>query len=280
VSNKLTFSFEPKANGDWGVAFAIGACVIGRSGEVVASCAVRCRITGQTDPRVAEEVLPALGSLPRTHESYGSMLGAFHRFYVRWGRRDDVDVIAPVAFPVASTVLRDMLRPPSARDADERFSLLDVATALRLGEHDPGDVERYNREHAITVPFDESPQHPLYGAAAAALCWRDLLIGRPRGPRRHRLEGTTIELGTGNQRFAVTVVGWYRTARGHRITDESDPAYRAAADAYLRSRRATGWEVLCIGPGGEPLVFHSTDLAERSRGRTGDDLARRRASDG
>jgi hypothetical protein len=103
------------------------------------------------------------------------MLEAFSAFYVEWGQRGEAEVIAHVAFPVGTTMLRDMICAQAGRELHGQFPLLDVAAALRIGGFDPRSVEGYNREHGIAVTLDASPHHPLYHAAAAAACWRHLL---------------------------------------------------------------------------------------------------------
>jgi hypothetical protein len=175
MKHKRIFAFDAESNGLWGTAFAIGAYVMSPDGRELARFTARCPIDGPVDTWVAENVLPVLEDVQQTQDSYSDMAEAFYAFYMAWGRREEADVIAHVAFPVETTLLRDMLRAGPGREWHGPFPLLDVATALQVRGHDPRSVDDYNRAHGIDVTLDASPHHPLYDAAAAARCWRHLI---------------------------------------------------------------------------------------------------------
>jgi hypothetical protein len=176
---KRIFAIDAEANGLWGQAFAIGAYVIDPSAQELARFTARCPIDGPVDPWVAENVLPAVDDLQETHGSYGSMLEAFYAFYMTWGQRGEADVIAHIAFPVETTLMRDVFTAEPGREWQGPFPLLGVEAALETRGHDPRSVEAYLRAHGIVVPIDASPHHPLYDAASAALCWHHLHRGSP-----------------------------------------------------------------------------------------------------
>ena len=136
------FSFDAETNGLYGQAFAIGAIVTDDTGEV-ARYTSRCPIAGETDTWVAENVLPHMQDVPIGQESYQALLNSFYEFYKT--HKGDADVIAHVAHPVETKILRDMIEQDLAtRMWEGPFPFIDVAGVLRARGEDPNSVDKYN----------------------------------------------------------------------------------------------------------------------------------------
>ena len=167
------FSFDAETNGLYGQTFAIGAVVTDDRGEI-ARYVSRCPIVGEIDKWVAENVLPHIRDVSIDQDSYQSLLNNFFGFYKE--HKKDADVIAHVAHPVETKLLRDMIELDlEARMWEGPFPLIDVAGVLKAKGEDPNSVDGYIKKNGLQVPFDGNTHHPLYDAIAAGVAYRHLM---------------------------------------------------------------------------------------------------------
>lgn len=94
------FSFDVETNGLWGQPFAVAALVYDENGNETARFVGRCPISNEVDDFVAKNVLPQMGGITETHDSYESLLRDFAEFYLR--EKQGATVIAHMAVPVES----------------------------------------------------------------------------------------------------------------------------------------------------------------------------------
>jgi hypothetical protein len=173
------FSFDAETNGLWGQAFSIAALVYDESGAEIARFAGRCPIQGEINPWVLENVLPQMTGLDETHSSYEELLRDFAVFYLLYKQKNAV--IAHVAVPVESQVLRDMHSQGFIGDWDGPFPLIDIVGMLTMANEDPTSVDSYCQKYGIHVSaeeFDGGTHNPLYDSAVAAQVYMHLLQSR------------------------------------------------------------------------------------------------------
>ena len=112
--------------------------------------------------------------IEETSESYVDLLSDFWRFYK--SNKEGADIIAHVAHPVETKLLRDMVEQDlQSRMWDGPFPLIDVAGVLRARGEDPNSVDKYIEKHGLRVGFDGSTHHPLYDSFAAEVVYRHLM---------------------------------------------------------------------------------------------------------
>lgn len=167
-------SIDAETNGLYGRAFAVGAVFTDdqRPDGTVDALLVTCPVEGELDPWVAENVPLELRQNPSV-DSYAELLDELWKFYDE--HRENTDVIAHVAFPVETTLLRDMVT--AAPDRQGPFPLLDVASVLKARGFDPTSVDAYNQAHRLwTGQFRSfAPHHPVGDAWAAERAYRHLM---------------------------------------------------------------------------------------------------------
>lgn len=170
------FSFDAETNGLWGEAFALSAAVY-VDGQLTASFTAYLGADGVTNQWVRDNVLPKLGDLAVTHDSYDAMLASFAEFYL--GNKADADIIAHMGVPVESKVLLDMHTRGLIGDWDGPFPFLDVASVLKARGEDPSSVDGYNERNGLMVNRSEAKgltiHHPLFDSIAAAVAYMHLM---------------------------------------------------------------------------------------------------------
>ncbi|HEU5121828.1 MAG TPA: hypothetical protein VFT59_03200, partial [Candidatus Saccharimonadales bacterium] len=166
-------SFDVESNGLHGKGFAIGAVVTDNEG-LIAEFTVRCPITGEVNPWVAEHVLPAITDIPVTHSSYDDMLEAFYDFLMHHRTDESVKVLTFIPWPVESNILSDIYSRPG-RAYEGPFPLIDLATALDTKGYNSTSDEAYLNTHGLSVPFEGVGHNPLYDAYAAEVVYRHLM---------------------------------------------------------------------------------------------------------
>ena len=167
------FSLDCETDGLYGDAFAVGAVVI-NDGVVVAEFAARVDDVDVVNHWVAENVLPALASMPVTHRTAREMRSAFWGFWK--AHKNGATVIAHMGIPVESQFFRQCVEDDTdARMWDGPFPLHEVSTALMLAGENPTSVDEYNKKYGVAVPFSGVSHHPLYDAHAAAAAWNHLV---------------------------------------------------------------------------------------------------------
>lgn len=175
----VLFSFDAETNGLWGQPFAVAAIVYDEAGNETARFIGRCPINGELNEFVAEKCLPQMTNIPESHDSYESLLRDFAEFYPR--EKQGATVIAHMAVPVESGLLRDMRTAGVIGDWDGPYPLIDLAGCLAQVGEDPTSVDGYADRQGVAVDpadFAGGTHNPLYDAAQAASVWRHLQQGR------------------------------------------------------------------------------------------------------
>lgn len=173
---KKIFSFDAETNGLWGQPFSIAVLVYDENGKETARFVGRCPIEGEVDGFVAEKVLPQMEGIKESHDSYGSLLSDFAEFYLR--EKKDATVIAHMAIPVESGLLRDMHSREVIGDWDGPFPLIDISGCLDQAGEDPTSCDGYANKHGVAVDpaeFAGGTHNPLFDSAQAAAVYRHLL---------------------------------------------------------------------------------------------------------
>ncbi len=167
-------SFDAETNGLYGQAFCLAAVVTDENG-LMAEFVGRCPIEEPVDDWVRDNVLPHIEDVEISHASYCDLLEAFYRFYKE--QKDGATVVAHMAHPVETKVLRDMVEADlNGRMWDGPYpGICDVWTALELaGYAKPDSVDSYIKDHGLGVPFTGATHHPLYDSWAAEVVFRHL----------------------------------------------------------------------------------------------------------
>ena len=163
------FSFDAETNGLWGKAFSIGAVVTDTSGQEIASFIARCPITEETNPWVAENVLPQMEKIRVIHSNYKSMLKDFMSFYME--HKENADIIVHMGLPVEARLFIDAHNLGYLGDWDAPYPLIDISAFPEIGT----SVDEYNRKNALSVPNCEGGTHnPIYDSRAAAIAYKNL----------------------------------------------------------------------------------------------------------
>lgn len=175
---KKIFSFDAETNGLLGKPFSIAAIVSDENGIETARFIGRCPIEGKVDDFIVEKVLPQMEGIEESHESYDALLAEFAQFYLR--EKEGSTIIAHMAVPVESGVMRDMHSRKFIGDWDGPFPLIDIAGCLDQAGEDPTSCDGYAEKHGVAVSpadFAGGTHNPLYDSAQAAAVYRHL-VGR------------------------------------------------------------------------------------------------------
>lgn len=176
---KKIFSFDGETNGLWGQPFSIAAIVYDEDGNETARFVGRCPIEGEVDDFIAEKVLPQMKGIEESHDSYDGLLTAFAEFYLR--EKQDATVIAHMAVPVESGLLRDMHSRGKIGDWDGPYPLIDISGCLDQAGEDPTSCDGYAEKYGVAVDpaeFAGGTHNPLYDSAQAAAVYRHLVSRR------------------------------------------------------------------------------------------------------
>ena len=168
------FSFDAETNGLYGKAFAIGAIVTNESG-IIDKYIRRITIPGEVDGWVEKNVLPHLKDIPvESIINYERMIEEFFNFYSK--HREDSTIIAHMAHPVETGLLRDMIEANlEVRLFQGPYPLIDVAGVLLAKGENPTSVDKYLAKNKLTVTFPGNSHHPFYDAYAAEVAFRHLM---------------------------------------------------------------------------------------------------------
>lgn len=173
------FSFDAETNGLWGQPFSIAALVYDENGKETARFVGRLPDTEVTDAWTRENVLPQMEGIEESHDSYGALLADFAEFYLR--EKQDATVIAHMAVPVESSVLRDMHTRGLIGDWDGPYPLMDIAGCLAQAGEDPTSCDGYADKFGVAVDpaeFAGGKHNPLYDSAQAVAVYRHLVSRR------------------------------------------------------------------------------------------------------
>lgn len=174
----MVFSFDAETNGLWGQPFAVAALVYDENGNEMARFVGRCPIDGEVNDYVAKNVLPQMEGIEESHDSYDALLADFAEFYLR--EKKDTTVIAHMAVPVESGVLKDMHTCGLIGDFDGPYPLIDLAGCLAQAGEDPTSCDGYAEKYGVSVnatEFAGRTHNPLYDSVQAAAVYRHL-VGR------------------------------------------------------------------------------------------------------
>jgi len=130
-------SFDLETNGLHGEAFAIGAVLVNASGEVLEKFTARCPLNGETDEWVKANVLPAIASMPVTHDDAKALRTDFWEWYLQAEAKCDY-VLVSNGYPVEYRFLMQCQED----DLEQRywqhpFPILDLTSILLATGHDP-----------------------------------------------------------------------------------------------------------------------------------------------
>lgn len=158
LSNEKIISIDAETNGLWGKAFAI-AGVVYENGKEIDSFIARCPIAEETNPWVAENVLPKMVDIKETHKDYESMLKSFQQFIKK---HNDGKVLTHMGHVVEAGLFRDMHELGIIGDFEAPYEWYDVC--LLFGD----SVDSYNRSNDITVEDVNGGTHnPVYDCVSA-----------------------------------------------------------------------------------------------------------------
>ena|ERR1700741_2464000 len=152
-----------------GAPFTIGAVLFDADGVERDSFIARCPTDGRIDPDVGETLMPAVADMSVRCGDYDELLKAFLSFAGPLLSLS-VPIVAHQLHPDVTAVVDGLLR---ADLLSERPPLRDLASVLDRLDHDPLDVEGYNRDRGLPVR-DLPPYHPLREADAVGRCWHNL----------------------------------------------------------------------------------------------------------
>ena len=143
-------------------------------GVEIAQFVGRLPDTKVTDAWVIDNVLPKIGNIPVTHQTYDELLASFADFYK--ANKEGCDVIVHMGFIVEVKVLRDLHERKLIGDWDAPYPLLDVSGNLQQAGEDPTSVDKYVQKHGLSVgEFEGGTHNPLYDSAVAAVVYRHLV---------------------------------------------------------------------------------------------------------
>ena len=141
----------------------MGAVVLGGDGDVAERFYARCPIAGAIDPWVRDNVLPALGDAPDTHDSPRAMRDAFWTWLS--AHKSGALVVADCGWPVEAGLLSACVADDPARAFAGPYPLHEVASLLFAAGLDPLAT---HGDEVLPGRSDEK-HHPVYDAHVSAL---------------------------------------------------------------------------------------------------------------
>jgi hypothetical protein len=137
-SKTKVLCFDLETNGLHGEAFAAGAVVMDASGQIYDEFSARCKIVGQVDPWVENNVLPAIKDMPLTHKTYKDLREAFWQWYLKAEENSDY-VLVSNGYPVEYRFLLKCQEENLAeRYWQHPFPIIDLTSLLiQVGEESP-----------------------------------------------------------------------------------------------------------------------------------------------
>lgn len=162
-------SIDAETNGLWGRPFAIAAVLYVDCVETKTFTA-RTPDSNVTDTWVKDNVLPTLGDVPVTHETYEEMMAAFASFYTS---HKGATALWHMGHVVEAFLFRELVRLELIGSWDAPYTPVEVSETLRANGFDPSSVDSYAKENGIKMP-DGSTHNPLYDCRVAASVFFDL----------------------------------------------------------------------------------------------------------
>jgi hypothetical protein len=155
--------FDAESNGLHGEAFAVGAVVLDREGNLLSTFAVRAPDPDPLDPWVREHVMPALATMPVTHATAREMREVFW-LWLRGEIALGSLIVADCGWPVETGLLSACV----ADDAEGRcfrgpYPMHEAATFLEAAGLDPLG------SYASELYPEARPHHPVDDARVSAL---------------------------------------------------------------------------------------------------------------
>ncbi len=168
MNNTDTFlCFDVESNGLHGQAFAVGAVVVSADGTLVDSFEARCPIEGDVDSWVTENVLPALATLPVTHQNAKSLRQSFWEWYST--HKDTVNyILSENGYPVeARFMIACQEDDLENRYTSHPFPWIDASSLLLQA----GIAPLTPREALLAdeEPSEQFPKHHPTGDALASV---------------------------------------------------------------------------------------------------------------
>ncbi|MDZ7786476.1 MAG: hypothetical protein U5L95_05140 [Candidatus Saccharibacteria bacterium] len=166
--NTRFLCFDLESNGLHGRAFAAGALIIDKNGEVHDEFTARVEIEGEVDEWVKDNVLPQITDMQITHGSYKAMCDSFWRWFVPAQEKSDY-VLVSNGYPVEYRFLMDCQQAdPKQRYWEHPFPVIDLSSLLLpLGELK--ELSKSNLLKKIERRIDVKQHHPLNDAEVTGL---------------------------------------------------------------------------------------------------------------
>jgi len=171
------FSFDAETNGLWGQPFAVAAINYEGCDETDRFIG-RCPIEEEVNEWVAQNVLPQMGSIDISHGTYDALLKDFSNYYIEKVKNLGSLVIAHMATPVESGLIKDMHDRGYIGDFDGPYPLIDLSASLLQINEDPTSVDSYAKKYGITVSPEDyagGTHNPLFDCAQTAVVYNHLL---------------------------------------------------------------------------------------------------------
>jgi hypothetical protein len=135
VNSAPILSFDVESNGLHGEGFAIGAVMLSPDGAELATFYARCPITGDVDPWVRDNVLPALVDALETHATARAMRDAWWLWMTE--RMEGAVVVVDCGWPVEAGMLSACVADDPSRAFKGPYPLHEVATLVVAAGGDP-----------------------------------------------------------------------------------------------------------------------------------------------
>lgn len=159
--------FDIESNGLHGEAFAVGAVLMDRAGEVLDQFTGRCKIIGPVDPWVETNVMPAIKDMSLTHRTPKDLREGFWRWYLRAEPLSDY-VLVSNGYPVEYRfLLKCQEENLEERYWQHPFPILDLFSILIQAGELPTNKSKLVAELIKLHGF--KPHNPLDDAKVAAL---------------------------------------------------------------------------------------------------------------
>ena len=175
-------SIDAETNGLRGKAFMIAGIACDENGEEISRFVGRCPIEGETNPWVAENVVPQLKGIEVNYDSYESLLRAFIEWHNKfpqwnsWENKGGFQTLWHMGHVVEVQLFRDAYDMGIIGEFDSPYCPIEVASLLQMKGYSPDSVDGYLEARGLPKPEVAGGTHnALYDAMAAAMAYFDLI---------------------------------------------------------------------------------------------------------
>ena len=172
MSEKI-ISLDAETNGLWGQPFAVAFIVYNAEGVELDRATFRCPIEGDVNQWVESNVLPEMGAIEMTHDTYEDMLMAIGEWWL--ANKEGASVLWHMGHIVEVHLFRELHRVGAIGDWDAPYTPVELSGLLESAGYPADSVDNYVTAKGLTLPDYEGGTHnPLYDSAAAAAVYFDL----------------------------------------------------------------------------------------------------------